>query len=62
MRSKVFIHHGDNFNRLSEIDSNYFNLIYIDPPFNTGITQKRGNLSYQDDFFDYMEFLKPRLE
>lgn len=62
MSAKIVIHHGDNLDLLSKMDADHFNLIYIDPPFNTGITQKRGELSYQDDFFDYMEFLKPRLE
>ena len=62
MSSNIVIHHGDNLDVLSKMDADHFDLIYIDPPFNTGITQKRGELSYQDDFFDYMEFLKPRLE
>ena len=38
-----------------------FDLIYIDPPFNTGRTQK-GIGSYSDKFDSFADFLKPRLQ
>ena len=39
-----------------------FQLIYVDPPFNTGKTQARGALKYADAFDDYLGFLGPKLE
>jgi len=38
--------------------------IYIDPPFNTGRTQKRARneLGYDDSYEDFIGFLRPRLE
>ena len=37
--------HGDNLDALGAIASDSVDLIYIDPPFNTGKTQKRVQLS-----------------
>ena len=40
-------------------------LIYVDPPFNTGREQRRGNLAYPDHFGDvdaFLAMLEPRLE
>jgi len=34
-------------------------LIYIDPPFNTGKVQKRGNLRYNDRYNNYSDFIRP---
>ena len=39
-----------------------FDLIYIDPPFNTGRDQVRGERRYSDSVEDYPAFLRPRLE
>lgn len=80
--------YGDNLQYLPALPDGAFRLIYIDPPFNTGKTQKRTRIeaiasengtrigfgnrkyavqtyespAYQDDFDDYLEFLRPRLE
>lgn len=39
-----------------------FSLVYIDPPFNTGKAQSRGEISYEDSFEDYLGFLVPLLK
>jgi site-specific DNA-methyltransferase (adenine-specific) len=39
-----------------------FDLVYIDPPFNTGRRQARGPLGYADSHDDYPAFLAPHLE
>ncbi|HEX8123426.1 MAG TPA: site-specific DNA-methyltransferase [Solirubrobacteraceae bacterium] len=53
---------GDNLAVLPTLPDGAFDLIYIDPPFNTGRAQVRGDHRYDDDFDDYLEFLRPRLE
>lgn len=55
---------GDNLTHLRNICDLEYDLIYIDPPFNTGKTQKRGDdsLSYSDSYDNYLEFLVPRLK
>jgi site-specific DNA-methyltransferase (adenine-specific) len=42
-RSIVF--HGDNLKVIGSLPSNFFQMIYIDPPFNTGRTQSRQSLT-----------------
>ena len=42
--AKIDIYFGDNLKVLSKISSSSINLIYIDPPFNTGKTQNRTRL------------------
>lgn len=60
--NKITIIQGDNLSVVSGFTDKSFNLIYIDPPFNTGKTQKRGTeYSYSDKFDDYIEFLRPRV-
>lgn len=39
-----------------------FDLVYLDPPFNTGKTQKLHQGSYGDSYSDYEAFLKPHLQ
>lgn len=60
------VYSGDNLDVLARFADASFNLIYIDPPFNTGIEQKRElnseSRSYNDTFDDYEAFIKPRLE
>jgi site-specific DNA-methyltransferase (adenine-specific) len=52
----------DNLSALKPMHDESFRLIYIDPPFNTGITQQRGGpLSYTDRYTDYPAFIEPRL-
>ncbi|HYA45705.1 MAG TPA: site-specific DNA-methyltransferase [Acidimicrobiales bacterium] len=78
---------GDNAEVLAKLPGRSFQLIYIDPPFNTGRAQRRltlfthqseegdrrgfggrnyattlaGRKSFDDDFDDYMGFIRPRL-
>lgn len=52
---------GDNLQVLSTFEDEFFQMIYIDPPFNTGKTQKLSGRSYDDSFDDYLLFLEPRL-
>lgn len=42
--SKISIYYGDNIDILKTIPDKSINLIYIDPPFNTGKVQKRTQL------------------
>lgn len=42
--AKIYIYYGDNLDVLSRIKSSSINLIYIDPPFNTGKMQKRTQI------------------
>lgn len=53
--------HGDNLEILKTLPNNEFNLIYIDPPYNTGKVQKGRSGSYGDTFDDLPAFLEPRL-
>ena len=45
----IEIREGDNLVLLKEIESNSIDLIYIDPPFNTGKVQKRTTLRNTPD-------------
>lgn len=51
-------------NILPSIEDGSINLIYIDPPFNTGTTQQRSrnSISYEDTHDNYIEFCKLFLE
>ena len=53
---------ADNADALPRLPGGAFDLIYVDPPFNTGRAQRRGALSYADAHEDYLGFLRPRLE
>jgi site-specific DNA-methyltransferase (adenine-specific) len=53
---------AENSDVLSRLPAGAFDLIYVDPPFNTGKEQRRGELSYADAHADYLGFLRPRLE
>lgn len=53
---------GDNAAVLPTLPASFARLVYIDPPFNTGKLQKRGDMSYGDDFEDFVGFLLPRIE
>lgn len=52
---------GDNLEVLKTLPDNEFSLIYIDPPYNTGKTQKGRSGSYGDTFDSLSDFLEPRL-
>ncbi|HET6448807.1 MAG TPA: site-specific DNA-methyltransferase [Conexibacter sp.] len=43
------IHHADNMDVLPELPDEAFQLVYIDPPFNTGETQARQTLAMVPD-------------
>ncbi len=53
---------ADNLTVLPQLPAGAFDLIYVDPPFNTGRLQRRGDLRYADSHDDYLGFLRPRLE
>lgn len=81
------VHFGDNLAVIQEWPDEQFDLIYIDPPFNTGKVQSRTRSKairdehghhvgfkgkkyrmiemetkrFNDQFDDYMDFLRPRL-
>ena len=44
---RIEVHHGDNLPIISRFNSASFDLIYIDPPFNTGKAQKRTRIRTQ---------------
>lgn len=46
---KLEIFFEDNLNRLRKMESNSINLIYVDPPFNTGKFQKRTQIKTISD-------------
>lgn len=55
---------GDCF-RVLDHYKNFFKLIYIDPPFNTGKQQQGSQGSYHDRWLstgDYLDWLMPRIE
>lgn len=60
--------YADNLEILKSMPDNAVDMIYIDPPFNTGRIQKRGAnaagevLEYKDAFHDWRKFIKPRLD
>jgi site-specific DNA-methyltransferase (adenine-specific) len=53
--------YGENLEVLSRFPDEFVDLIYIDPPFNTGKKQKRDKISYEDSFDNFLDFIKPRL-
>jgi site-specific DNA-methyltransferase (adenine-specific) len=48
-RSHDTIHHADNLDVLPTLTSEAFQLVYVDPPFNTGETQSRRTLATTPD-------------
>lgn len=58
----ITIYHADCLQILPQLQTQC-ELIYIDPPFNTGQTRHLDTgLDYRDDFADYLGFLMPRIE
>ena len=63
------VYFAESLDVLDGIPTGSVNLIYIDPPFNTGRVQRRFNkrlkewedYQYEDSFEDYLAFLEPRL-
>lgn len=60
--NQIFL--ADNLDLLPKLPDKFASLIYIDPPFNTGRTQKRigRDGSYEDSFENFEEFLMPRIK
>ena len=62
----IRIYEGDNLLRLRELSDKTYNLIYVDPPYNTGRKQIRkretDTFGYDDTFDDFIGFLRPRFE
>lgn len=59
------IYKGDCLDILKKFPDNKIDLIYIDPPFNTGKTQKLGTNKYKDSFKNmdnYLKFLMDRIK
>ncbi len=60
------LRHGDCLDVLPMVGSSSVDLVYLDPPFNSGIRRKgRKGLSFDDRFVDvaaYRAFIAPRLE
>lgn len=65
---------GDNLGIMNQMDDESFQMIYIDPPFNTGDTQTMAKqatvdgvkilgrtIEYNDSFRNFWAFLEPRL-
>lgn len=70
----ISVYLGDNLPLLKQMPSECIDLIYIDPPFNTGHRQERRRIvsvngkkqeidsyGYEDSFDDYLDFLRPRM-
>lgn len=51
------LYFGDNLEVMKSLESNLVNLVYIDPPFNTGYIQSLGEYQYTDIFSSRQEFL-----
>lgn len=45
----ITVYHADNLDVLRDIPDRSINLVYVDPPFNTGITQKRTSVRMNAD-------------
>jgi len=58
----ISIYRGDNLSILQSLESEQFQLIYIDPPFGTGKIQKIHGKFYEDYSTNYLEFLMPRIQ
>jgi len=56
------LYYGDNLPVLRSLESGTVDLIYIDPPFNTGKVRTLHNACYEDSYEDYLAFLTPRLQ
>lgn len=53
---------GDNLDVLRALPDGAANLVYIDPPFNTGKQQRLSTHAYDDVFGDdFLAFIEPRL-
>jgi site-specific DNA-methyltransferase (adenine-specific) len=53
--------HNDNLDTLGQIQDGTFDLVYMDPPFNTGKTQKIHGKSYVDSRAGFLAWFEIRL-
>ena len=66
-QTEIVVYQGDNLPLLKKLPSASVDLIYIDPPFNTGhrqerrMSEERVAYGYEDSFDDYIAFLRPRI-
>ena len=51
---------GDNLNLLKNIEEKTIQLIYFDPPYNTGRDFNDFNDKFED-IYEYCNFLQPRI-
>jgi site-specific DNA-methyltransferase (adenine-specific) len=56
----IDIYDQNNLTWLSAAPADKYHLIYVDPPFNTGHTQRRGDIEYTDKFAhdDYISWMR----
>lgn len=55
------IYQSDNLPVLKSLPDSSIDLIYIDPPFNTGTRRKRSSYAFDDSYTNYINFLTPRI-
>lgn len=65
------VHHAEALDVLSSIEESSVDLVYVDPPFGTGVKRtlahRKGTsiiskMGYGDSYQDYIGFLRPHLE
>ncbi len=54
--------HGDCLDVLQAWDAGPIDLVYADPPFNTGLVRSAKEGSFSDSFDDYLGWIRPRIE
>lgn len=55
------VHHANALDTLRQLPDESIDLIYVDPPFGTGITQTSHGVSYVDPSGNYIDFLRPHI-
>jgi len=56
-----YVYLSDNLEFLRQLDSNFIDLIYIDPPFYSGVDYKEFSDVWKS-LKDYLNFMKPRIK
>ena len=56
------LYFGDNLTILKELPDNSIDLIYADPPFNTGRNWGAYNDKWEKGLAGYLDFMRPRIE
>jgi site-specific DNA-methyltransferase (adenine-specific) len=52
---------GDNLSVMKNLPDKSIDLVYTDPPYNTGVVRQDKNGTYSDSYDDYLSFIRPRL-